>query len=487
MGIGVFAFVLAALLFVQFATPSLVGNDGYYHVKIGALMRQQGFKLDFIWLPLSILNPDAYYDHHFLYHVYLSLFVPFGTAASDPQALIIGGKIASALMPALAFTAIWWMLHQAGVRWAWLWAVGLLAVSDAFLFRMSMPRAQSASLLFLAVGLHLMFSKKYWYLVPLGFFYVWLYNAFPLLIIIACIYIAASFVTEHTIEWQPLAAVGTGIVLGLVVNPYFPQNITFIVNHVLPKIGAPEVQVGGEWYPYETWTLVENSAGALAAVVVGMLALGWNEKRIDRHTLTALLLAVLFGLMVFKSRRFVEYYPAFALIFMAFAVSRLELEEQFNFGKYSKWVVPGLFLLFITYPLIRTLQRTHESIADSRPPDYYADAATWLSENTEPQSFVFQTDWDDFTRLFFYNANSIYTIGLDTTYMQLYDAELYENWVNITRGNVVNPGSIIATRYGGDYVFSDLDHDEFIATAQDDPLLEEIYRDDYAVIYRVNY
>ena len=39
------------------------------------------------------------------------------------------------------------------------------------------------------------------------------------------------------------------------------------------------------------------------------------------------------------------------------------------------------------------------------------------NENSEPGSLVFQTDWDDFTRLFFYNTTNVYTIGLDVTYM----------------------------------------------------------------------
>ena len=67
---------------------------------------------------------------------------------------------------------MWWLLRGQGVRWAWLWALGLFAASDAFLFRMSMPRAQSASLLVLALGLHWLLKRRYRLLLPLGFVYV---------------------------------------------------------------------------------------------------------------------------------------------------------------------------------------------------------------------------------------------------------------------------------------------------------------------------
>jgi hypothetical protein len=56
----------------------------------------------------------------------------------------------------------------------------------------------------------------------------------------------------------------------------------------------PTIAIGNEWYPCETWTVVGNSGIALAAWVLGALALGWRERRIDRPMLTALLLSVAF-------------------------------------------------------------------------------------------------------------------------------------------------------------------------------------------------
>jgi hypothetical protein len=87
--------------------------------------------------------------------------------------------------------------------------------------------------------------------------------------------------------------------------------------------------------------------------------------------------------------------------------------------------------------------------------------------------------------LFFYNTSQVYTIGLDVTYMQLYSADLYDEWVDITRGRVEQPGRVIASRFGAAYVFSDLEHEDFMREAQNDPALREVYRDDDAVIYEV--
>jgi hypothetical protein len=176
---GIFLLMLFIALFaaVQFATPGLAGNDGYYHVKMGYLLRQEGLKPAFTALPTTILNEEAFYDHHLLYHVYLSLFAAVDPAVDGGLQLTQGAKMASILLPALAFLAIWWLLRGQGVPWAPLWALALFAVSEAFLYRMSMPRAQSGSLLILVLGLHWLLNGRYRLLLPLGFLYVWFYNA----------------------------------------------------------------------------------------------------------------------------------------------------------------------------------------------------------------------------------------------------------------------------------------------------------------------
>jgi hypothetical protein len=481
-GAVLFALFSALFAFVQFGTSALADNDGFYHLRMAALIRQYGLRVPFTWLPLSILNPQAFYDHHLLYHVYLSLF----TGGSD-QAMLIAAKWASVFMPAAAFVAIWWLLRGQQVRYAAIWALGLFAVSEAFLYRMSMPRAQAASLLVLAVGLHWLLQRKFVWLIPLGFLYVWLYNAFPLLIVIAVVYAVAAFLTERRIEWKAVIYPGVGIVLGLIINPYFPQNIAFIVNHLVPKIGELGVSVGNEWYPYDTWVLIENSGFAIAAFLIGVFALIWRGQKFNRATLTAFALSVLFGLLTFKSRRFIEYFPAFALIFSALAIGRAaNLPMPVADLRHQQWYPIGL-LAILTVPLIITLTQARSVLADqSKPAETYAAASYWIAQHAEPGALIFQTDWDDFPRLFFYNPANVYTIGLDPTYMQLYDAALYDEWVRITQGKVVRPSDQIRSRFGGEYVITDLQHTAFLEQAKNDPGLKEVFRDRFAVVFEVS-
>jgi hypothetical protein len=80
----------------------------------------------------------------------------------------------------------------------------------------------------------------------------------------------------------------------------------------------------------------------------------------------------------------------------------------------------------------------------------------------------------------------IYTVGLDPTYMEIHNQEMFDNWVDLTQANVEKMGEVIRDRYGAQFVFTDLGHEDFLQRAAEDPLLTEIYRDDEAAIFAVD-
>ena len=491
---------VAFLAAIQFTTPNLAGNDGYYHIKHAYLMRTEGLKPVFDWLPLTVLNAEEFVDHHFLYHVLLIPFT-FGDLRE-------GVKLASVLFPALAFLSIWWLLRSQKVPYASIWSLGLLVISEAFLFRMIMPRAQSVSLIFLVWALYFLLNNNYKWLLPLGFFYVWSYNAFPLLLIVVITYIIAAAVLEKRIYWQPFAYAAVGVGLGLLINPYFPENLLFIYRHIAPKLGDPTAtSVGSEWYPYKTTQLMENSGLTLVALLVGVTALGLTNRRMKTNTATSMFMVFIFCYMLFQSRRFIEYAPPFVLVFAAFAAAPLlqswlnkkalidtsrrgwipaKLITAGSRNVRREWMIAVLMVLVLIPALFINLSASRKSFeASAKPYTLYAGASAWLEKNTPQSSQVFQTDWDDFPRLFFYNTHNTYTLGLDPTYMQLYDADMYDRWVDITKGKVDSPSVLIRDEFGGAYVISDLRHKNFLTKAEEDPDLVEVYRDDDSVVLQV--
>ncbi len=479
------ALFVAGMYFIQFASPNMPDNDGFYHIKLAAVMREQGLTPQFTWLPLSILSAEEFYDHHFLFHVAL---IPF--TLGD---LRLGAKWSAVIFASLAFLAVWYLFHRQKVPLAWLWAVALLGISDAFLYRMSITRAQSLSLAVLALTFAWLLEGKYKHLGALAFLYVWLYDAFPLMIALAGLHLLAVLLVERRLEIRPLLYVGAGIALGLVINPYFPQNIIFSYNHMLPKLTeATSVSVGNEWFPYETKTLLKNSFPSLVAFAGGALALGLSGRKMDVRTALGFLSALLFGLMLFQARRFVEYFPPFALIFASFAWTPLlspqadgEAGSPSRAGSAPSRFAAAVLAVAVAFSIAVSLPRARDAVSGAKPYNLYAGASEWLRNNSVEGERVFQTDWDDFPRLFFYNTHNAYLIGLDPTYMQLYDADLYDLWVDITRGDVETPARVIAETFGSQYVHTDLKHEDFLRVAENDPGLVEVYRDDQAVIFKV--
>jgi len=493
IGLALFLLFMCALALVQFASPGLVGNDGYYHIKLAELIRTQGLKPMFDYLPLTVLNSEEFVDHHYLFHL---LMVPF--TFGD---LRIGAKLASAFFPALAFVAVWWMLKERGVPYAALWSLGLLAISEAFLYRMSMPRAQSLSLLLLILCLHTMLKGRHWPLALLGFLFVWSYNAFPLLLILVLAYTAALWLDNQKIKVQPLLFSSIGIALGLIINPYFPDNLVFICRHIAPKLlDATSISVGNEWFPYTTAALLENSGLALLVFLSGVFALGLSKMKMSIEITTSFFMVVIFGFMLFQSRRFVEYAPAFMLIFAAFAwqpvieqwkesaadnqsIGCRRLKPRFQTKRIGIFFLIALMLGTMLWSNLSVTRKNFQ--ANNRPYQRFQEAAVWLQKNSPAKSLVFQTDWDDFPQLFFNNTHNTYTIGLDPTYMQSFDEELYDRWVEITEGDVESPGFEIQKEFGAQFVITDLNHKRFIEQANQDPNLVLVYEDRYAMIYQI--
>ena len=481
------------LALVQFSTPDLPDNDGFYHIKMAYLMWTEGLKPAFSWLPLTILNQAEFSDHHFLYHAALIPFT-FGD-------LRLGAKWSAVFFASLAFLSVWNLLKNAHVRYAPLWALGLLALSEAFIYRMSITRAQSLSLAVLMLGFDWLLRKKYLPLGALAFAYVWLYDAFPLLLVLSLAVILSEWHIEKQLDLRPLIYIAAGTALGLVINPYFPQNIIFVVRHILPKLtDATAISVGNEWFPYDTAQLLRNSPLALAAFMSGVLALGLSGKRMDARTLSGFFLSGLFGWMLFQSRRFIEYFPPFALVFAVFAWAPLledfqsKQNQAVNSGEDLRLRMKPIFLSHLPALVLGaivlaggwvTFIDARNSLRTSKSYLTYSGASAWLTDHTPLGERVFQTDWDDFPCLFFYNTRNTYLVGLDPTYLSLQNPELYTQWVAVTRGMVAFPSDSISEDFGARYILTDLQHTEFLDQAAQDPALEEVYRDYDAVVFKV--
>src|SRR5207253_2518242 len=132
--------------------------------------------------------------------------------------------------------SIYWLLFYYRVNYLLLWLGALLTCANPFFYRMNMAKAPPLTIIISVIGIYLLFERKYIWLLPLMFLFVWTYSLFPLLFIAAVIWALIIGWNERKIEWQPVVYTGSGLILGNIINPYFPQNFWLFYEHFVEKL-----------------------------------------------------------------------------------------------------------------------------------------------------------------------------------------------------------------------------------------------------------
>lgn len=500
---------------LQFATDAICCGDfdGYYHIKLSRLiwdsLRQGIFPPPFNWLPLTTLDAKHFVDHHLLFHGFQIPFTWFGD-------LRMGAKISATLFASVALFSCYWLLVHYRIRYSLIWLLALLACSAPFLYRLNMAKAPPFAIIYLIIGIYLLFKKKYWPLVPLAFIFALTYDMFVLLVLAAIIWTGVIAWTERRFEWRPLAWVVAGSAAGLVINPYFPKNLLLLYQHIRIKITASDfsTSVGKEWYPYDSWEFLGNSLVACTAMVVGYIAFDPSDRKRAHHSLFFLVFSTALLIMTARWKRIAEYWPPFAVMFSAFSLqpwlmgarSSLTqlptdmLDELQPFLDRSEaagavnrdetralWetVAVAVVAIVLGGVLFFNLRATIKDIASSEPHNYYKAGAEWMRANVPAGQRVFNTDWDDFPRLFYYDPSHSYITGLDPTYLYDRNPVLSKLYDRITPGQEENPGPLIRERFGSSYVFTDNTHQDFFDNARHSGWFEIIYEDDQCTIFHI--
>jgi len=497
---------------LQFSTSAICCGDfdGYYHIKwaqtLWAAIKSGHFP-QFPWLPLTTLNSKDYVDHHLLFHIFQ---IPFAVSP-DPR---LGAKISAALFGSLAVLSCYWLILRYRVRYPGVWLFALLACSAPFLFRMNMAKAPPFAIIYLVIAIHLFFKRKYWPLLPLALVFTWTYDLFVLLIMASVFWSAAIAITEHRFEWRPLVYVIAGCALGLIINPYFPHNLQLLVEHMKIKLTASDfdTKVGSEWYPYDSWEFLGNSAVACIAMLVGYLFFEPTERRRGQYPIFFLLLSTALMIMTARWKRIAEYWPPFAILFAGFSLrpwlagyrpylTRLpadvqqelepfldrevpppEDEEPSTLRDVLRTVAVATVTVVLNVFLIFNLYATREEIKQSEPHDFYRAGAEWMRAHVPPGQLIFNTDWDDFPRLFYFDPAHYYVTGLDPSYLYDKSPELSRLYESITLGQEEDPGPLIRDRFGARWVFSDNTHHDFYEHARNSGWFDIVYEDAQCVI-----
>ena len=480
LSVGIIGTVVA---WVQFSVSAICGDfDGYYHIKWSRILwdnLRHGHLPSFTWLPLTTLNPARYADQHFLYHLLLIPFTWFGD-------LRLGAKLGTALFATLAIYSLYWLVLRYRLRYPWLWLLALLSCSSLFLVRMNLTRASSLSIIFIVAGIFLLFEGKYFWLAPAAFLYVWSYNLFVMLIILAVIWALTIFLVERRLEIRPLLWACVGTVAGFVIHPYFPRNAKLFFEHLASKSGVANVVAvtGLEWYSMTSWEFLTGAIVASLAMVVGYIAFG-RLLSPRPHSLQRPLLLLFFAsfLMLISLRfaRFMEYWPPFAVLFAAFTLEEVWSRERISTdtisgsaaneadaansssaARISPLPLPllSLCVIFLCAALLYNLHAARTGLrASTKDADHYRDAMQWVIANIPANALIYDVNFSDFPKLFFYDTTHRYVSGLDPIYLADSHPELAKLTERLSNHSEPDPAGAIGKLFtaadpaGASYIF----------------------------------
>jgi len=264
-------FLLSAAFFGWVhAVPALGDPDAAFHLELARRTAASGPVLDFPWLPFTTLA-DHFADHHFLYHLAL---IPFVGIFGDFHGL----KIATVLFAAAAVAAFLFLLKTYGAKRPFLWTAPLL-LAPGFVFRLLLTKATALALAAFFLFLAALRGRNRLAVFGIAFAYVWLHGGWPILLVVS---VVDAVVRRSARLLWPAAL---GLAAGLVVNPFFPENLSFyweqIVQIAVLGRSDPGVRIGNEWYPADLGALFFGNGFIFLPLLAAASAFGaaiWTKQ-----------------------------------------------------------------------------------------------------------------------------------------------------------------------------------------------------------------
>jgi len=499
------------------ATPDLpCGYDAYRHVKLASRLITQPaevfrdpWHLAYFW-PKPV---DAWFGYHLL-------LAPFTTVFD----LITAVKLLSAIMFGAMAYVLFLLLRHLDARYPAVWVLLALTGSGVTLNRATLTRP-----FLLAIVLTLLVALFTLKNMPgkvaiLSALHAASYSIFFLPAIAPGLWLLLR--RDRRSLRIALACAG-GIGLGLLVSPYFPENIRYDVFQArVPDVAVrAHVEIGGELDPVKSWWWLATSLPILflwiPAVAIRVREY-WSRSWADPRFLGALCGRPPGQLADEAVGRGPGVPPHSVSIDLLFAASVVTLVATVRVGRTADFFV--LFaVLFAAAVLSPRLSRWRKDLPYAAVPlaltcaiyvfltcQYvlaapslarFRGAADYLRTHA-PGELVADVQWGDYQFLYFLNTQNRYLVGIEPTMMYRMDPRKYWLWRHISNDETTtcdqefceataqrqDIASAFRTELGTRYVFT-----EHIANPRLEMILKqtngvrEVYRDDGYSIYHIDF
>lgn len=474
--------VAAAAVFtgLQIGRHDLWCVDGYYHIRSAEILRTQGISRSFPWWQETFLR-DRWADKDFLYHL---LLIPFTFGS-----LVIGAKVAAVVFATGTLATFHEVARRLRVPWATAFALALMAFSPMLLARLAFPRSFVLAVILALAGTAAIFRGRYRAAAAFAAIYPWAHISYHLLPCIALLHDLHRPREGGRRSFRVTAWTLGGMASGIVLNPFFPNNIRlwWVQNiHVLGGAwgGRAELRLGQELLPPMEGTLLTLNVGIFVTILAALWLLA-RGTRASPEAATLLLVTSGFLALSFRSVLFLEFAFPFGMLFAGVvARDRLETPQQ---GAPSAWLRRTVATAIVASSLAlgaRTAGTMRELAPSKRLPDF-SGASAYLRGHVPAGETLFHLDWDEFPQLFFDNPQLRFLVGLDPTFMFATDPARWGLYDDIANGMVTDAYAPIRRDFHCRWVFATEDDEEFLRVARRDPRFLERYRDLAASVFEL--
>ena len=435
----VFIAFITILAIMQFTVPNVIGFDGYYHIKAADIIKKEGFIKEFPWAKYTILS-ENYADIQLLFRIFLIPFTLLG--------LNLGAKIASVVFAAIAFTIFCWFLAQNKIKYPFFWPLLYLFTSEFLMYRFMLPRQMPLVITLIILTIHFLQKRRYLFLGITTFAFVLLHSSFVFQILVIILYLILEKIFVKKIDYKIMLYYFIGLIAALVINPYFPNNISFLYTQIF-KVNLVANLFNVEWKPWAFLEFIQNNILVLVYISASSFII-FKNKKITKIQALFLSLTTFFFIYTLLSRRMQEFLVPFSILALAFLFNdyydEINKNRLFNYAKISALLVLIIVAIF-NFNLLRQDIKNNDFMFN------FDGCAEWMKDNIPKSSLIF-TNAYAFPYLFFKNSDLIYTHGIDLTYSYLHDKNKFERYMAILQGKTKGKENFIVSDYNPDFVFS---------------------------------
>ena len=464
---------LVILSLTQFIVPNIIGFDGHHHIKTADIIKKEGFIKEFPWAKHTIFA-DNYADIHLLFRIIL---MPFTLLSLE-----LGAKIASIIFGTIAFIIFYWFLEKNKIKYPFFWTLLYLFTAESLMYRFLLPRQMPLIIALLILTIYFLQRKKYLFLGMTSLVFVLLHSSFVFQFLLIALYFILEKLFSKKLDYKILLYPSIGIIFGLVMNPYFPNNILMLYNQIF-KVNLVANLFNVEWKPWTFFEFIKNNILVLFYIIASIIIL-IRSKKITKTQSLYFSLTIFFLVYTLVSRRMQEFLIPFSILTLSLFLNNYL--TKFDKSKLLKYVKIFSILMIIIIG-IGNFSLLRNDVINNNFLFNYEGCSEWMKETIPKNSLIF-TNAYAFPYLFSKNSDLIYTHGIDLTYSYLYEPKKFERYMGIMQGTIKDDNDYIILDYNPDYVFSgkvkqDIQLFNYIVKNKEN--YRAVYEDDWCAVLEV--